>query len=87
MFQLNRHGYLIQLGQAYYLTCDEKYLKKFCTILNDWLDTVPCDYKNNSPWRSLETGMRSDKWLKALKYIEGTKFFSSELKEKIDKSF
>lgn len=86
MFQLNRHGYLIQLGQAYYLTCDEKYLKKFCAILNDWLDTVPCDYKNNSPWRSLETGMRSDKWLKALKYIEGTKFFSSELKEKIDKS-
>lgn len=29
MFQLNRHGYLIQLGQAYYLTGDEKYLKNF----------------------------------------------------------
>lgn len=86
MFQLNRHGYLIQLGQAYYLTGDEKYLKKFCTILNDWLDTVPCDYKNNSPWRSLETGMRGDKWLKALRYIDGTKYFSNELKEKIDKS-
>lgn len=86
MFQLNRHGYLIQLGQAYYLTGDEKYLKHFCKILNDWLDTVPCDYKNNSPWRSLETGMRGDRWLKALKYIEGTKYFSKELKEKIDKS-
>lgn len=86
MFQLNRHGYLIQLGQAYYLTGDEKYLKKFCIILNDWLDTVPCDYKNNSPWRSLETGMRGDKWLKALRYIDDTKYFSKEFKEKIDKS-
>lgn len=86
MFQLNRHGYLIQLGQAYYLTDDEKYLKKFCEILNDWLDTVPCDYKNNSPWRSLETGMRGDKWLKALRYIDGTEYFSKELKEKIEKS-
>lgn len=86
MFQLNRHGYLIQLGQAYYLTGDEKYLKHFCRILNDWLYTVPYDYKNNSPWRSLETGMRGDKWLKALRYIDGTKYFSRELKEKIDKS-
>lgn len=86
MFQLNRHGYLIQLGQAYYLTGDEKYLKKFCAILNDWLDTVPCDYKNNSPWRSLETGMRGDKWLKALRYIDKTEYFSKELKEKIEKS-
>lgn len=86
MFQLNRHGYLIQLGQAYYLTGDEKYVKKFCAILDDWLDTVPCDYKNNSPWRSLETGIRGDKWLKALRYIDGTKYFSNQLKEKIDKS-
>lgn len=86
MFQLNRHGYLIQLGQAYYLTGNEKYLKKFCAILNDWLDTVPCDYKSNSPWRSLETGMRGDKWLKALRYIEGTEYFSNEIKEKFDKS-
>lgn len=86
MFQLNRHGYLIQLGQAYYLTNDEKYLKKFCAILNDWLDTVPCDYKNNSPWRSLETGMRGDKWLKALQYIEDTSYLSKELKDKIEKS-
>ncbi|MGN0570551.1 MAG: heparinase II/III family protein [Candidatus Fimenecus sp.] len=86
MFQLNRHGYLIQLGQAYSLTGDEKYLQHFVRILEDWLDTVPCDYKNNSPWRSLETGMRGDKWLKALRYIEGTKYFSKELKDKIDKS-
>lgn len=86
MFQLNRHGYLIQLGQAFYLTGNEKYLNKFCEILNDWLDTVPCDYKNNSPWRSLETGMRGSKWLKALEYISGEDCFSKEFKDKIDKS-
>ena len=86
MFQLNRHGYLIQLGQAYYLTEDEKYLRHFVRILEDWLDTVPCDYKNNGPWRPLETGMRGDKWLKALPYIENTKYLSNELKDKIEKS-
>lgn len=86
MFQLNRHGYLLQLGQAYYLTGDEKYLKKFAEILNDWLDTVPCDYKNNSPWRSLETGMRGDKWLKAFRYIEGTGYWSDALKAKAEQS-
>lgn len=86
LFQINRHVYLIQLGQAYYLTDDEKYLKHFCRILEDWLDTVPCDYKNNGPWRSLETGMRGDKWTKALPYIEGTAYFSKELKEKMNQA-
>ena len=33
MFQLNRHGYLIQLGQAYYLTGDEKYLIQSLAII------------------------------------------------------
>lgn len=86
MFQLNRHGYLIQLGQAYYLTDNEKYLRHFCRILENWLDTVPFVDKTDSPWRSLETGMRGDKWLKAFRYIEGTGYWSDALKAKVEQS-
>lgn len=86
LFQLNRHGFLIQLGQAYYLTNDEKYLKHFCRIIENWIDTQPCDYKKNGPWRSLETGIRADNWIKAIKYIQNTKYYSQSLKTKFEKS-
>lgn len=86
MFQLNRHGYLIQLGQAYYLTGDEKYLRHFCRILDDWIDNVPLEANGDNPWRSLETGIRGDNWIKAIEYIRNTEYFTPALEEKLNKS-
>ena len=86
LFQFNRHCYFLHLLQAYYLTGDEKYAKKYCELLIDWIDRVPLDDGNETPWRSLEVGMRCETWVKAIDYIKGTKFYTDELKEKFEKS-
>lgn len=80
LFQFNRHQFLIALGQAYYLTGDEKYAKTFVRLFTDWLTRVPRDNGNASPWRSLEVGMRGEHWTKAVKYFENTPYFTDELK-------
>ncbi len=93
MFQLNRHGFLIQLWQAYHLTYDEKYLKSFVRIVEDWVDTVSCEDMGKEPWniiegpwRALETGIRSVNWIRAVRYIEETDYYTETLKNKIEKS-
>lgn len=81
LFQLNRHYFLISLGQAYYLTGDGKYLRHFVRLMTDWIRRVPRVEKNQSPWRSLEVGLRSDYWTRAIAYLEGTEFDTPALRE------
>lgn len=86
IYQINRHGFLLHLGQAYWLTGDDKYAKKYCELLNSWLDDVPRKDGKDTTWRTLEVGIRLDNWVKALPYIEGTPFYTDELKQKVEKS-
>lgn len=81
LFQLNRHQFLISLGQAYYLTGDRKYGEAFTRLWTDWLTRVPPDGGGVSPWRTLEVGMRGEHWTKAARYFENTEFFTEELKQ------
>lgn len=82
LFQLNRHYFLISLGQAYYLTGEEKYLRHFVRLITDWIQRVPVDDPGgDTPWRSLEVGLRGEYWTKALEYLEGTAFDTPELRE------
>ena len=37
VWQFNRHRYFICLGQAWRLTGDEKYVKGFLRLINDWI--------------------------------------------------
>lgn len=86
LYQLNRHGFLLHLGQSYIFTGDEKYAECFCRILEDWIGRVPPDKGSRSPWRSLEAGIRASNWVKAIPYITESKFFTAELKEKAENS-
>lgn len=69
-FVLNRHDFLIELGQGYYLTKNKKYLKAFERLMNDWIDNNPLnEITVHSAWRSIEAGIRCLNWAKALSYV------------------
>lgn len=71
MFQMNRHRYFINLGQAYCLTGNKKYVETIMRLMRDWIDKNPCPFKSgNHPWRSLETGLRGEYWTKAMALIK-----------------
>ena len=40
-YSLHRHEYLTELGRAYWYTGDEKYTKKFISLLSDWIEKNP----------------------------------------------
>ena len=68
-WELNRHQHFLRLGQAYWLTGDEKYARAFVTQLNSWMDQNPP--KQGINWASsLEIAFRSISWLWAFHYFK-----------------
>lgn len=80
LFQLNRHRFLISLGQAYQLSGAEKYAEGFARIMSDWISNVPPVPHGNNPWRSLEVGIRGEHWTQAMRYVEDSTAITEELK-------
>jgi glycosyltransferase involved in cell wall biosynthesis len=84
VWELNRHQYFLKLGQAYWLTQNEKYADTFVSHLNSWMDQNPPKLGIN--WASsLEISFRSISWLWALHYFQNStaldsKTFSRALK-------
>lgn len=75
-YMLNRHRFLIPLGQAYILTGDERYAETFYTLVSNWIVTNP---KEVAPlaWRTIDVGLRISNWLKAIFYFKESKWFTS----------
>lgn len=80
LFQLNRHRFLISLGQAYQLTNDEKYAECLKRILNDWITRVKLEPNGNNPWRSLEVGIRGEYWVQAMDYVKDSTAITEEIR-------
>lgn len=77
-WELNRHQYFAVLGQAYWLTGDERYAETFATHINSWLEQNPPKLGIN--WASnLEVAFRSISWLWALHYFKQSPALSSEM--------
>lgn len=67
LYAFNRHSILLNLAKAYAFTKNEVYKNTFTSMMNSFLDNT--GYKNeclNSSWRSLETGIRVENWLRSL---------------------
>ena len=65
VWEVNRHQWLLDLGQAWRLTGDERYAESFIAQLNAWLERNP--YAQGINWSSaLEAAMRSLSWCWAL---------------------
>lgn len=70
-WELNRHQWLVHLGQAYRLTGDERYADIFATSVQDWMKENPAGMGIN--WASsLEVAYRLISWCWALNLFRGS---------------
>ena len=71
VWELNRHQYFATLGQAYWLTGDERYAQTFALHLESWMDQNPPKLGIN--WASsLEIAFRSISWLWAFYFFKNS---------------
>jgi Heparinase II/III-like protein/Heparinase II/III N-terminus len=76
-WELNRHQYFATLGQAYWLTGDEKYARVFAVHVEAWMDSNPPKLGIN--WASsLEVAFRSMSWLWAFYFFKSSPSITTE---------
>jgi len=74
-YMLNRMSYMRDLGQAYWLTGEERFAKAYIRLLKDWCannsisrdemaDSEHRGYHVNSRWRRIDASIRFGNWLK-----------------------
>ncbi len=79
VWELNRHQWLLHLGQAYQFTGDEKYAATFARYVRGWMRANPVGVGIN--WvSSLEVALRLISWCWALVLFEGSQGLSAELR-------
>ncbi|MFZ0063499.1 MAG: alginate lyase family protein, partial [Pyrinomonadaceae bacterium] len=77
VWELNRHQYFMTLGQAYWLTDDERYASAFANHLEAWMEANPPKLGIN--WASsLEVAFRSISWLWAFYFFKTSTSLSTE---------
>jgi hypothetical protein len=78
VWELNRHQWLLHLGQAYQFTGDERYAAAFARYVRQWMGANPAGIGIN--WvSSLEVALRLISWCWGLMLFEGSKALSDEL--------
>ena len=78
VWELNRHQHFTTLGQAYWLTGDERYAQDFVAQLVSWMDQNPPKIGIN--WASsLEVGFRSISWLWAFHFFKHSTALTPEV--------
>ena len=78
IWELNRHQWLLHLGQAYRLTGDERYAETFVHYLLDWMQANPPGMGIN--WASsLEVAVRLISWSWALCLFRQSRALSPEV--------
>ncbi|HKG62241.1 MAG TPA: alginate lyase family protein [Pyrinomonadaceae bacterium] len=76
--ELSRHQYFIILGQAYWITDDERYARTFVSHLESWMDQNPP--KLGTHWSSsLEIAFRSISWLWAFHFFKHSRSLTNEV--------
>ncbi|MDO5415648.1 MAG: heparinase II/III family protein [Lachnospiraceae bacterium] len=79
-FQFNRHRFFICLGQAYWLTGDEKYARHFIRLLMSWIHNIKrTPETEKTTWRILETGIRGENWVKAIRYFKDCPLLTDQM--------
>src|SRR5262249_17020482 len=87
VWEVNRHAHFVTLGQAYWLTDDNRFAAAFVDQVSAWIDANPVGIGIN--WASsLEVAFRSIAWLWALNLCIGSRevtpdFFARLLKSLI----
>jgi len=84
-WELSRCHHLITLGQAYWLTGDEKYTKEFILQVNDWIDNNPLYCGVN--WTcTMDVAIRACNWIAGYYLIKDSPKLTDEFLLKVLKS-
>ncbi|MFB0527091.1 MAG: alginate lyase family protein [bacterium] len=84
-WEISRFNYLSQLGQAYWLTGDEKYAEKFVSLLSDWIIKNPV--KQGLNWNStIEAGIRVANWILGWYFFKDSEAITPEFVAEFIKS-
>ena len=77
-WELSRHQYFVTLGQAYWLSLDERYSRTFIEHLGSWMDENPPKLGIN--WASsLEIAFRSISWIWAIHFFRRSPLFTADV--------
>ncbi len=79
VWQLNRMSFWDDVASAYWHTGDEKYAKEWCAQLVDWTMKNPNDAEHNYAWRSIEAGIRGNRWTGLFQYFIDSPEFTPEV--------
>ncbi len=78
VWELNRHQWMVRLGQAYRMTGDERYADAFAAYAEQWMETNPPGMGIN--WASsLEVALRLISWCWSLFLFSGSPALSPRL--------
>lgn len=73
LYALNRHSILWNLAKAYAFTRKEKYKDTFIRMMTSYLDnTSYVPECLSTSWRSLETGIRPENWIRSIEIFDAT---------------
>ncbi|MNO14257.1 Heparin-sulfate lyase precursor [compost metagenome] len=89
LVMLNRARYMSELGQAYWLTGNEKYAESYIYLLKDWMNQNPLTeeevtssadraYNVKDTWRKLDSGIRIANWLKGYQCVRESQLWGDE---------
>lgn len=89
LVMLNRARYMSELGQAYWLTRDERFVKGYIELFTDWMSQNPLTeeevhssadraYNVKDTWRKLDSGIRIVNWLKGYHCIRESELWRQE---------
>lgn len=83
IFMIARHGYAAQLGEAYSLTKDEKYVKHFIRLVCDFIDRAKFTKESiRTTWRTIDSAIRVENWLKAYVHLKDSPLLTKEFMDK-----
>ncbi|WP_341281164.1 alginate lyase family protein [Paenibacillus sp. FSL H8-0537] len=86
---VNRHWHMLDLGKAYLMTKDEKYVQAFKEHFRSWREQNPPPsprppyeaavyFQLPGPWRLLETGLRVQSWISAYAYMQSSRLLDED---------
>jgi hypothetical protein len=82
IWELNRHQWLVEVGQAYLISGDESYSSFFMRSIDDWMEKNPPGLGIN--WSSsLEVAFRIISWCWAITFFQDSERISSAFRSRI----
>lgn len=73
LYALSRHSILLNLAKAFAFTGDKRYRDSFIRMMESYLTVTSCTAEHfSTSWRSLETGIRPENWVRSIELFEAS---------------